>query len=251
MLKSDALSRYFDDLRAALSLLSRLPLPQGPHRGAAAAWAYPLAGAIIGGIAGLIGLIAIWCGLPLALASLAALAGMIIVTGAMHEDGLADTADGLWGGWTRARRLEIMKDSHVGAFGTIALILSLSARWAALWLLFQLDSGWAMAAIITSAAVSRAVMVAVMSALPHARGAGLSHATGRPDMRTCAVAGGIAALIALALVGWSFFGVLFWAALTGIAVAGIAKQKIGGQTGDILGAAQQITEIAVLLSLIA
>jgi len=250
MRKNDALPRYFDELRAALSLLSRLPLPQGPHRGAAAAWTYPLAGAIIGAIAGLIGLVALWWGLPTALAALAALAAQVIITGAMHEDGLADTVDGLWGGWTRARRLEIMKDSHIGAFGVIALILSLTARWAALWLLFQMGGGWAWAAIITAAAVSRAVMPAVMCALPPARAAGLSHATGRPSTGTCAVAAGLAALIALVLVGWSVFGVVIWAALTTVAVALIAKNKIGGQTGDILGGAQQMAEIAVLLSII-
>ncbi|WP_138933605.1 adenosylcobinamide-GDP ribazoletransferase [Roseovarius arcticus] len=250
MRKNDALPRYFDDLRAALLLLSRLPLPQGPHRGAEAAWAYPLAGAIIGALAGLIGLVALWWGLPSALAALAALTAQVIITGAMHEDAIADTADGLWGGWTCARRLEIMKDSHIGAFGVIALILSLMARWAAFWLLFQIGGGWAWAAIITAAAVSRAVMPAVMCALPHARGAGLSHATGRPDARTCAVAAGLAMVVALAFIGWSAFGIVFWAALTTVAIAWIAKRKVGGQTGDILGAAQQMAEIAVLLSII-
>jgi len=250
MRKNDAMSYYLGDVRAALSLLSRLPLPQGQHRGAAAAWAYPLAGTIIGGLAGLIGLVALWCGLPSPLAALAALAAQIIVTGAMHEDGLADSADGLWGGWTRARRLEIMKDSHIGAFGVIALILSLLARWAALWLLFQMDGGWAWAALVTAAAVSRASLPAVMHVLPHARDAGLSHSTGRPDVRICIGAAGLATLIALALVGWSVFGVLIWALLATLAIMWIAKKKIGGQTGDILGATQQLVEIAVLLSIV-
>lgn len=252
MQKNDALSAHLDDLRAALALLTRLPLPEAPPlRGARAAWAYPLAGAVVGLIAGLVGLIAHWGGLPSALAALAALAVQVIITGAMHEDGLADSADGLWGGWTRAKRLEIMKDSHIGAFGVIALFLSLAARWAALWLLFQMGGGWALAAIVTAAAVSRAAMPLVMWALPHARAAGLSHGIGRPDTRTCAAAAGLAALIALILVGWSVFGVLIWAALTTVAVSWIAKDKIGGQTGDILGATQQLVEIAVLLSIIA
>jgi adenosylcobinamide-GDP ribazoletransferase len=250
MRKSDTLQPYLGDLHAALALLTRLPLPGAPMRGAQAAWAYPLAGALVGLIAGVAGLIAHWCGLPSALVALAVLAVQIPLTGAMHEDGLADSADGLWGGWTPAQRLEIMKDSHIGAYGVIALILSLSSRWAALWLMFQIDAGWAVAAIVTAAAVSRAAMPALMWALPHARGAGLSHDTGRPDARTCAAAAGLAALIALILVGWSVFGVLFWAALTTFAVIWIAKNKIGGQTGDTLGAAQQVAEIAVLLSII-
>ncbi|WP_324751659.1 adenosylcobinamide-GDP ribazoletransferase [Roseovarius sp. Pro17] len=251
MQKNDALSAHLDDLRAALALLTRLPLPDAPLRGARAVWAYPLAGVVVGLIAGLVGLIAHWGGLPSALAALAALAVQVIITGAMHEDGLADSADGLWGAWTRAKRLEIMKDSHMGAFGVIALFLALAARWAALWVLFQMGGGWALAAIVTAAAVSRAAMPLVMWALPHARASGLSHGIGRPDARTCAVAAGIAAVIALVLVGWSVFGVVIWAALTTVAVGWIAKDKIGGQTGDILGATQQLVEIAVLLSIIA
>ncbi len=242
---------YIDDFRAALSLLTRLPLGDVPMRGAEAAWAYPLVGAAVGLIGGLIGLIAHWCGLPSALAALAALAAQVIVTGAMHEDGLADSADGLWGGWTRAQRLEIMKDSRIGTYGVIALILSLAARWSALWLMFQIDAGWALAAIITAGAVSRAGIPALMWALPHARGAGLSHGTGRPSVRICAAAAGIAAVMALILVGWSVFGVLIWAALVVIAASFLAKAKIGGQTGDILGAVQQLAEITVLLSIIA
>ncbi|MFX0541420.1 adenosylcobinamide-GDP ribazoletransferase [Roseovarius sp. S4756] len=251
MRKNDGMTPYLNDFRAAMALLTRLPLPDAPMRGAKAAWAYPLVGALVGLVAGLLGLIAHWCGLPSALAALTALAAQVIVTGAMHEDGLADTVDGFWGGWTRAKRLEIMKDSHVGVFGVIALILSLSARWAALWLLFQLDEGWTLAAIITAGAVSRAAIPAMMWALPHARDAGLSHGTGRPDARLCGAAAGLAALIALMLVGWSAFGVLIWAALVTFALAWVTRDKIGGQTGDTLGAAQQLAEIAVLLSILA
>ena len=251
MRKNDAARSVLDDIHAALALLTRLPLGQAPMRGAQAAWAYPVVGALVGLIAGLAGALAHWFGLPAALAALAALAVQVIVTGAMHEDGLADSADGLWGGWTRARRLEIMKDSHIGAFGVIALTLSLCARWAALWLLFQLGTGAAMAALITAGAASRAAMPALMWALPHARAAGLSHGTGRPALHIVAAAAGIAAIIAAALVGGSVFGVLLWTALAVCAVAWIARAKIGGQTGDTLGALQQMTEIAILLSIIA
>ncbi|MEI4260353.1 adenosylcobinamide-GDP ribazoletransferase [Roseovarius sp. D0-M9] len=251
MRKSDIFQTYIDDIHGVLGLLTRLPLSGAPIRGAEAAWAYPVAGALVGLIGGLIGLLAHWCGLPSALAALMALAAQVVVTGAMHEDGLADSADGLWGGWTRARRLEVMKDSHIGAYGVLALILSIAARWSALWLMFQIDAGWALAAMITAGAVSRAAIPALMWALPHARGAGLSHGTGRPTARICGAAVGIAAGAALLLVGWSAFGAVFWAALVVITIALIAKAKIGGQTGDTLGAVQQLAEIAVLLSIIA
>ncbi len=104
-------------------------------RGALAAWAYPLVGVVVGGLGAVTGALALWLGLPAPLAAGLVLLAMIAVTGALHEDGLADTADGFWGGWDRARRLEIMKDSQIGSYGVIALILSLGLRWSALGVL--------------------------------------------------------------------------------------------------------------------
>ena len=119
------------DFMIALALLSRLPVQvEGFDRGARAAWAYPLVGLINGGIAGTAGIIAHWIGFPPGLTALISLLFMVVLTGAMHEDGLADTADGLWGGWDRVRRLEIMQDSRIGTFGVLALFFAFSARWA-------------------------------------------------------------------------------------------------------------------------
>ena len=126
----------FRDLPLALSLLSRLPVPvdhsRAGERAATAAWAYPLVGA---GLAGLTGGLA-WAlsaaGLPPGPAAGLVLVAQVMLTGALHEDGLADSADGLWGGWERERRLEIMRDSRIGAYGVLALGLSLLLRWACL-----------------------------------------------------------------------------------------------------------------------
>lgn len=251
MRKSPSFAPRPDDLGTAFSLLTRLPVSSGPSRGARAAWAYPLAGMVVGLLAGIAGLLGAWFGLFPALTALVALTTQIALTGAMHEDGLADTADGFWGGWTRARRLEIMKDSHIGTFGVLALILSLGARWAALWLLFQVGAGWALAALISAGALSRAALPALMRALPHARGTGLSHDVGRPDWRAVGLGAAIAAITALVLLGWSAFGAVFWALVATVLVGWIAQAKIRGQTGDVLGTAQQVAEIAVLLSIIA
>jgi len=121
------------DITAALGLLSRLPVPvdgaKAAARGAAAAWAYPVAGFVIGALMALIASMALWLGLSAPIAAGLALTAGVIVTGAMHEDGLADSADGLWGGWEPAGRLEIMKDSHIGVYGVCALVLSLLLRW--------------------------------------------------------------------------------------------------------------------------
>ncbi len=205
----------------------------------------------VGLLAGIAALVGAWFGLPLALVALVALGVQIALTGAMHEDGLADTADGFWGGWTRARRLEIMKDSHIGTYGVLALILSLGARWAALWMLFHVGAGWALAALISAGALSRAALPALMLALPHARSTGLSHDVGRPGWPVVGLGAALAVVAALILLGWSAFGAVFWALVAILAVGWIAQAKVRGQTGDILGAAQQVTEIAVLLSILA
>ncbi len=232
------------DVTEAIQLLTRLPVPHsGVYRGARAAWAYPLAGLAVG----LIGaLIAAWThALPPMVSAGLVLAVLIIATGAMHEDGLADTADGLWGGSDADSRLAIMKDSRIGAFGVLALILAIGLKWAALGAIAGSGTLWP--AVLVAAALSRVPMVAVMYLLPNARGDGLSAQTGHPSRDTTLVALGIGAVgcfVAFGMAG--VFLVLLLAALT-LAVTAIAKRKIGGQTGDILGAVQQLSEIAILV----
>jgi adenosylcobinamide-GDP ribazoletransferase len=249
-MKNDQALVKASDFPLALTLLTRLPVDVSSfERGAKAAWAYPLVGLVTGGLAGLAGLGGLWMGLATPLSALIALAVLTITTGAMHEDGLADTADGLWGGWDRDRRLEIMKDSHIGAYGVIALLLSFSGRWAAIWMLFEMGPATALAALLVAPMLSRATMPVLMSALPHARDHGLSHGTGRPTSATAALGVGVAGVLAGLLLGWGVFGALFWAAVMTVAMGRIARAKIGGQTGDILGTTQQITEIALLFYL--
>jgi adenosylcobinamide-GDP ribazoletransferase len=232
------------DLAEALALLTRLPLRPGFGRGAAAAWAWPLAGVAVALVSALSGTLALGLGLPPALTAGLILAAQVALTGALHEDGLADSADGLWGGHDRARRLEIMKDSRIGSYGVLALGLSLILRWAALSAL--LSAGWLFGPLIASAALSRAPMTVLAAALPNARGHGLSSHVGQPGQDTATLAVASAAGIALLAVGWSLLAPVLWVALVSIAVAAIAKAKLGGQTGDILGASQQLAEIAAL-----
>ncbi len=236
------------DIGVALALLTRLPISLDPsrfNRSATAVWAYPLTGLILAALAGAAGAFAAWAGLPAPMAAGVSLLCLIVLTGAMHEDGLADSADGLWGGWDRTRRLDIMKDSHIGSYGVIALILSLGARWGALTLLWH--DGTAITAMIAAAALSRGAMPALMAALPHARGDGLSHSVGRPDGSMAALAAVVAGVIALFSLGFgAMLAAVVLTAILVFAVAWVAARKIGGQTGDILGACQQLCEIAVL-----
>lgn len=251
MTNSDMVRTALADLRSALGLLTRLPLPQSnaAPRGAQAAWAWPVAGAIIGGLAAMVALLALCLGVSPAVAAAITIAAQAMLTGAMHEDGLADTADGLWGGWDKARRLEIMKDSHIGSYGVLALILVTLARWSALAAL--LETGSVFAAIIAVACVSRAPMAVLMAWLPNARNGGLSKAVGRPSVNTAATALCLAIAICFVLVGWQAISMVIATAFVSLGLGLVARAKIGGQTGDILGAAQQIAEAAALGALAA
>ncbi|WP_116131454.1 adenosylcobinamide-GDP ribazoletransferase [Tropicimonas sp. IMCC34043] len=235
------------DIPLALGLLTRLPVPVdagfAQARGAGAAWAYPLAGLAAAMIAGGIGWGAAALGLPAGVAAGLALTAQIVLTGAMHEDGLADAADGLWGGWSRERRLEIMKDSRMGAYGTLALILSVGLRWAAL---AALDPAMLLPAMVAAALLSRAVMVGVMAALPNARDGGLSRGIGRPRTATAVLAAMLALGLSVAVAGPAALALALVAVAAAAGSAAIARAKIGGQTGDILGATQQMAEIACL-----
>ncbi len=237
------------DFRVALALLTRLPLPLSAETFAAhktrAFWAYPMAGLVVAGLVACVGALALWVGVPVWGVAGLMLAAQIVITGALHEDGLADSVDGLWGGWDRAHRLEIMKDSHIGSYGVLALVLSVLIRAACLAACAASGIHAVICAVMASAPLSRTACVVVMYALPHAREQGLSVSAGRPGGIHLAGAAVIGAL-ACGLSGT--IAALVLAALVTAAVIRIAQLKIGGQTGDILGATQQLTEIAVLLA---
>lgn len=242
---------YIADITAAIGLLTRLPVKvdsdRATERGASSAWAYPLVGVLVACIAALTATIVVGIGVNAPLAAALALTVQVVITGAMHEDGLSDAADGLWGGWTKERRLEIMKDSRIGAYGVIALVLSLLIRWLALsTILAHTGFSWSLIAI---AALSRANMLVLMGTLPNARDGGLSKSVGRPDVNTVIIGGFIALLILLICVTRHAPLMLLLTALAALACAAIARRKINGQTGDILGATQQVTEIALLVTL--
>lgn len=236
------------DLPAALVLLTRLPTPRLPdhafEHGARAVWAYPVVGLILGLLASLVAACAAWLGLPAEVGAGLTLAVLVMLTGAMHEDGLADTADGLWGGHNRDRRLEIMKDSRIGAYGVLALILAMGLRWMGLVEMH-------MAGVLSALIISRAMMVPLMYGLPHARNTGLAHSVGRPGLGATLIALLCAALFAIGLMGGHGLVALIIAGGVTMGLAALARAKIGGQTGDILGATQICTEIAVLLTLVA
>ena len=250
MRESDMRWLQLRDIAIALSLLSRWPLclsEAAYGRSAKAVWAYPVAGVLIAlPVAGLAKL-CLGLGLSPEIAALLALTCLTVSTGAIHEDGLADSADGLWGGHNPARRLEIMKDSQIGAFGVLALIFGLGLRWMALAVLFEADT--VVAPILAAAALSRAAPTVLMLGLPQARKTGLSQSVGAPQAGHVGLAIILAVVLAIITLQ-SLPAVAFIATALATASCGmIAKYKINGQTGDILGASQQVAEITILLCL--
>ena len=242
------------DVAAALGLLTRLPIRVDAQaamaRGARSAWAWPLAGLVVGAVAGLVAAGAARVGLPVAVAALLAIIVQVILTGAMHEDGLADSLDGLWGGWTPERRLEIMKDSHIGVYGVAGLVLAVTLRWQVLALL--LASGASAVAVLAAlGAASRVPMVLTMAALPPARPDGLGATVGRPGAAATALSVLVGGAIATLAVGAAAIALALGMAVAGGFWAVAARRRVGGQTGDILGASQQVCDMAGGLVLLA
>lgn len=180
-----ALSSAFDDILTGFGLLTRLPLPNHTAKGAEAGWAWPFVGLGLGLIGWAVGFVAVAAGMADPLVAVLVVGVMIMATGGLHEDGLADTADGLWGGWTRERRLEIMRDSRIGSYGVIALVLVLLARVFAVFLVINL---WVWPALVAAAVLSRGVLPGVMALVPNARDDGLSRGVGRPSLRVAGMA---------------------------------------------------------------
>ncbi len=249
--------RLLDDVKIATVFLTRLPVrirgDVPPGRIAEAMWVFPVIGAAHGAFGGLVYWGAGAVGLNGLAAAALALAAMLWATGAFHEDGLADTFDGLGGGLTRERKLEILRDSRIGTYGASALILGLMLRAGAI---LSFDGLGAVAALAASGAWSRSLAVFVACLLPHAQAGGVSKDAGQPPLNVAVLALSVAAalgVLALAFGGfgpWAALAVALSAAAAGSAAL-TAQRQLGGQTGDILGATQQIAEIAFLLALAA
>lgn len=255
--------RLAADTAGCLRFFTRLPVPQvGPFDDVTAApdfvrmaRAMPLAGALLA-----LGPALLWLGLQMtalpAFASAALMLGALIaLTGALHEDGLGDVADGFFGGATRERRLEIMKDSRIGAFAAIALALSLVLKIA---LLAALPERFGVAGslllLIGMETVSRLLCLWQWAQLPSARPDGLAARFGIPGMDAVLNGLGLTALVLLPLA----FVLPFVSLVCGLAAGALAAHaagrlawaKIGGFTGDVIGAVQQLSALAFLLGVL-
>ena len=226
------------ELVAATTLLTRLPvggLVATHPPPAECVWAYPLVGLLAGmaSAAVLAALLAV--GLPQPLAALWVLAVACLLTGGLHEDGLADTADGFGGGRTVERKLAIMRDSRIGSYGGLALALSLLVRATALAI-----SAHPVQAAVLAAVLGRGAMLVPLALLRPARTDGLAAMLGAARGR---VAVGLALAAPAAL--WSPKAAI-GALLAAFALSALARRQVGGYTGDVLGAVEQLAECAAL-----
>ena len=253
---------FLADFAKVLRFYSRLPMPvlaseADPHGMpdfSRAIWAVPLAGAVIGGCGALVGLLTYLAGVSTYLSATLTIATLVSVTGAFHEDGLADSCDGLWGGATRERRLEIMKDSRIGTFGAAGLALALALRILTLAELFRLVGPLALPLVIGIAALSRPLALVPVLVLPPAADTGLAASVPMPGAGGVGIALGLGlGLLALACYPVDLLpGLAVTLAVLAVVLLvaiRLARAKIGGHTGDILGACQQLAEITLLIGL--
>ncbi|MER9841301.1 adenosylcobinamide-GDP ribazoletransferase [Mesorhizobium australicum] len=240
--------QVLDDIALCLVFFTRLPLPVFDYRGrglAAAIWAAPIAGLVVGLIGAIVFATAERFGLAIGPSAALALVATVATTGCLHEDGLSDVADGFGGGKSRGRKLEIMRDSRIGAYGAVALALSLLIRWSALSQVVEPTQ--ALFALVAAHAASRGVLGAFMHLLPPARSDGLSAGAGTVSLET-AIAGAVLGAIPLLLLGLGgATAALILLGLFFAAFHALCLNQIEGQTGDAVGALQQLSEIAVLL----
>ncbi len=213
---------------------------------------FPVVGACVGAVCGAVlwGAAQLWS--P-AIAALLALAVGAVITGAFHEDGLADSFDALGGAVSRERALEIMKDSRIGSYGALALILVTGLRWAALTAMAAHSPALAALALVAVHALARCASVAVMVALPYAGDA--EHAKAKPLAQQVPKRQLLWALAwclpLLAFAPWPLLPLLPVAAAVALLMMLWLRRRLGGYTGDTLGATEQLTEAALLLALAA
>ena len=250
----DQVRLRLDQLCVAIGFMTRLPVPYRTSPVARTVWAFPFAGALVGFLSGAVlwGMVTI--GLSPVVAAFAALAASALVTGALHEDGLADCADGFWGGHTPERRLEIMRDSRSGVYGVLALILATGMK-AMLIVDLVVDLGpaavWPM--LIAVHAMARSALPLAMMQFPMATKTGLAAQVGAPNGSTV-VAGLIlatflACFVLIFIPLWILPVLIAILCRVAMLMGGLARSKLGGVTGDSLGATEQIGEITCLIIL--
>ncbi|WP_040489260.1 adenosylcobinamide-GDP ribazoletransferase [Fulvimarina pelagi] len=246
-------------LLRSLAFLTRLPpaasaFDSGPHPLGRDVAAFPIAGLVAAVPSALVVVVLSPFELSTLLVAVIATAMMVWTTGALHEDGLGDVADGLFGHLPPERAVEVMKDSRVGTYGVLALVFSVTARVLILAELIAFSPLAASFGILGVACLSRGCMALLWAELPSADVGGIADSVGQPHLRDAWSALTIGAVLFVLLASFGFgvgnalLGLIF-AALKYLGFKRWLRRRLGGQTGDTLGAVQQLTELSALFAL--
>jgi adenosylcobinamide-GDP ribazoletransferase len=209
---------------------------------------FPAVGAVVAG-AGVLVRAALEAGIGRTPATVAAVAAMVAATGAFHEDGLADTADGLWGGWTAEDRIRIMRDSRIGTYGAAALTLALLFQ---VTLLATLPIGAFGVTVLAGHVLGRGAGVALAAVANPVSDQGLgAKVIGRASPGALTVAAGTAVAAAGVSSGWWLWCPLGVAALVVVGARRVSIARLGGVTGDVLGATTVLANLAVMAMVVA
>lgn len=254
MTPAQAIARLARDLAFCFVFFTRLPVPVpvgiAEARLATSIWAAPIAGLAVALLSAGAYALALRVGLVPAIAAALALVAGLLATGCLHEDGLADVADGFGGGRDRERKLAIMRDSRIGTYGASALALSLLLRWSALAALAEPRA--VLLALIAAHMGSRGILPAFMHAVPPARAEGLSANAGQPAFPVALAAVLLGACSVFLCFGFRpGFVAVALLSLAALGMAWACRRQVGGQTGDVLGALEQGGEVTVLLVAVA
>ncbi|NVK32929.1 MAG: adenosylcobinamide-GDP ribazoletransferase [Rhodobacteraceae bacterium] len=259
-LERKPLLEFVADTAACIRFFSRIPVPRlcrfdSPNREpdfSSISRAIPLAGFFVALPAAILGFLLGLTELPPLVVGFLVVGTLALTTGALHEDGLADVADGFFGGSSPESRLDIMKDSRIGAFGTVTLIVCLGLKVCLIaGLLDRFNAGEAMLILLGAESLSRLMIVWKWQDLPSARPGGLGIRFGRPEGKMLGQASIFAAITLIpAAISLSIFslslGLLLAAALSH-GLGQLAVGKIKGFTGDVLGAIQQLSALGFLV----
>ncbi len=242
---------WIQEFLVALVFLTRLPMRTNFSFDISAlktaCRAFPLIGLIVGGLSGTVFLLSVVAGFPEAVAALLAIAAQVLVTGALHEDAIGDIADGFGGGTSREKKLEIMKDSRVGTYAVVMLIVILLLKAAALSS-FP-DPIIVFSVLVVAAVTSRGLIGWGLYLMRPARSDGLGKQSGKPELVTVLWLTILSIGIAVLVLGPFHGATALLAGIIGAAFTGfVAQRQIGGQTGDVLGAIQQISELFSILA---
>ena len=258
------LRRLSEDLVLGFGFLTRLPMPpivvREGRQLSEAFWVFPLAGLMVGTLAGGLLWLCLWLQVGKAISAIVALAVLAVLTGAMPEDGLADFWDGLGGGRTRERKLEIMRDSHIGTYGVLALVLCYLALLALLaelshllmsWLpahsIEPLDGSYLIVFVAFAAMLSRAMIVIPAVVLSIAREDGLAKHFGRPGSLMLACSAIWPIVLCVVVLQLQAFPLVAGSIAGAVIITGLAWRYLGGVTGDVFGASIMMSFVGSLL----